>query len=52
MEIKFKFKQAVDVRIDTTKPLAPQIPKNLNLSKGQLSDLTKYLESAANWLKN
>lgn len=42
----------IDVRIDPTMPLEPQIPKNLNLSKGQKQDILKYLQKAVNFLKS
>ena len=37
----------VDIRIDISKPIAQQIPKNLNLSEGQISKLCGYIEQAA-----
>jgi hypothetical protein len=42
----------VDVRIDPTMPLEPQIPKNLNLSSGQKQELLKYLQKAVDFLNN
>ncbi|UTR14127.1 LXG domain-containing protein [Salipaludibacillus sp. LMS25] len=42
----------VDVRIDPSLPLEPQIPKNLNLSKGQKQELLKNLQKAVDWLNN
>jgi hypothetical protein len=42
----------VDVRIDPALPLEPQIPKSLNLSKGQKQELLKNLQKSADWLNN
>ena len=42
----------VDIRIDPSKPLGPQIPKNLNLTSGQIKTLLSYLQKAVNFLNS
>lgn len=42
----------VDVRIDPSLPLEPQIPKSLNLSSGQMQELLKYLQKAVDFLNS
>ncbi len=47
-------KSIIDRRIDINKAIEPQIPKFIkrNLSKGQLQNLIKHIESAVKWLNN
>jgi hypothetical protein len=42
----------VDVRIDPKLPLEAQVPKQLNLTKGQKQELLKNLQKAVDWLNN
>ncbi|MBQ4900934.1 RHS repeat-associated core domain-containing protein [Paenibacillus sp. Marseille-P2973] len=42
----------VDVRIDPKLPLESQVPKQLNLTKGQKQELLKNLQKAVDWLNN